>query len=336
LLHLPTFTTYYDYDFRNATAIELLEDAFWESSFSSYNQYDYLAIGDNFKKNIYDSPVQAKRESYFLPDNQGITLASKPLINPITKDLNSIGGFYSNSLQLDDAISNSLTLNTENYSVFPLINANSYVDDSYINYKAFVSTMDRSNDLPINISFNSNWTHSYTSVLNNFRADFEDNSLYQDTSGNAQTGFTDSSLFDTIGSDKNVIDILEFNNNLIEPSNNTRVANPVTLRKTAKNSIVTYNALQKVFRTRFDEGRSNTSIGHFSDLSVKQPFLTEGRVPYEKLLGKNTDSFYNISFYKSNTFSFLNDWDSSSTLLNSYMFDIPFLKSLKSDPSRYL
>jgi len=117
----------------------------------------------------------------------------------------------------------------------------------------------------------------------------------------------DLNLLGVVENRNSFIEALDFNNNLLEASNNTRLSNPVTLRKTAKNSIVTYNALQKVFRTRFDEGRSNTSIGHFSDLSVKQPFLTESRVSYENLLGKNTESFYNVSFYKNNTFSFLND-----------------------------
>lgn len=44
------FATYSDYDFRNDQAIELLEDAFWETSYSGYNHYDYMMISQNTKK----------------------------------------------------------------------------------------------------------------------------------------------------------------------------------------------------------------------------------------------------------------------------------------------
>jgi len=129
---------------------------------------------------------------------------------------------------------------------------------------------------------------------------------------------------------------VSIDNVINEPTNNSRVSNPITLRSTARNSIVTYNALQKVFKSRFDEGRSHTSIGSFSDLSVKQPFLTDGRISYEKLLGKNTESFYNNNFYKNNTFNLINDLETNAELLNNAMFDLPFLKAYKSDASRYL
>ena len=48
--YMPIFTNYYDYDFRNAQAMELLEDLFWESSYSSYNFSDYMVLSQNFLK----------------------------------------------------------------------------------------------------------------------------------------------------------------------------------------------------------------------------------------------------------------------------------------------
>jgi hypothetical protein len=107
------------------------------------------------------------------------------------------------------------------------------------------------------------------------------------------------------------------------------------LRSTARNSIVTYNALQKVFKARFEDGRANTKITNFGNLGVSQPFITGGRLPYEKLLGKNKDNYYNTTFYKNNTFKVFNDLSANTNALNYYFFDFPFLMSAKSDPSRF-
>jgi hypothetical protein len=119
-------------------------------------------------------------------------------------------------------------------------------------------------------------------------------------------------------------------------NNNVRFSNPITLRSTARNSIVTYNALQKVFKARFDDGRSNIKINHFADVRSKQPFMTDGRLPYEKLLGKNKESFYNTTFYKNSNFPIFNDLSSYSNALNFQFFDFPFLLSLASDPSHFV
>jgi len=118
-------------------------------------------------------------------------------------------------------------------------------------------------------------------------------------------------------------------------NNSSRFTNPIVLRSTARNSIVTYNALQKVFKARYEDGRSNIKINHFADARANQPFLTDSRVSYEKLLGKNKESFYNTTFYKNNLFPVLNNLSSYNSSLNFYFFDFPFLLSLKSDPSHF-
>jgi len=83
-------------------------------------------------------------------------LKEKPLTGPINKDLTSLGNFYTNSIQFDDFMTNSLTLNTKNYSVFPLIGANSYTDDSYVNYKSFINSLSNSSNILINTNFKTN------------------------------------------------------------------------------------------------------------------------------------------------------------------------------------
>jgi hypothetical protein len=48
--YLPTPTEYAEYDFKNIQALELLEDSFWESTFSSFSQDEYLNILQNSKE----------------------------------------------------------------------------------------------------------------------------------------------------------------------------------------------------------------------------------------------------------------------------------------------
>jgi hypothetical protein len=119
-------------------------------------------------------------------------------------------------------------------------------------------------------------------------------------------------------------------------SKNLNLTNSLKLRSTAKNSIVTYNAVQKVYKSRFDELRSNISPSDFTNSYTKYSFLNEKKVPYENIMGKNKESFYNTNFYNK---SFKNNYSVYTDLINStnmIFLDIPFLLSMKSDASRYL
>jgi hypothetical protein len=119
-------------------------------------------------------------------------------------------------------------------------------------------------------------------------------------------------------------------------NNDLRSSNSLKLRSTAKNSIVTFNALQKVFRPRYDEGRSNTRIQDISNSYSKYPFINEDRASYESLIGKNKESFFFTSNYKNTLDSNYSDFYSNVNGLNIYFSNIPFLLSKGSDPSRYL
>jgi len=117
---------------------------------------------------------------------------------------------------------------------------------------------------------------------------------------------------------------------------NLRFSNILNLRAPVKNSMVTYNALQKVFRTRFDEGRSNAKLSEVSSSYIKESFISGPRVQYEKLLGKTKENFFNTVFYKNSFNPYFNYFYDASTSLNFYFYDFPFLLALKSDASRYL
>ena len=100
--------------------------------------------------------------------------------------------------------------------------------------------------------------------------------------------------------------------------------------------MVTYNAIQKVFKTRFDESRSNAKLSDFANLYGKQPFISAPRIQYENLLGKGKENFYKVNFYKNTLQKYFNNFYDSSSSLNFYFYDFPFLLAMKSDSSRYL
>jgi hypothetical protein len=98
---------------------------------------------------------------------------------------------------------------------------------------------------------------------------------------------------------------------------------------------VNQSAFQKVFRSRFDEGRSNTSATKFAYSEPKQQFLTDFGTPYLKSLKKNQESFYNTPLFKKSPYLNI---DITSTLKNAFNFpiyDFPFLLSQTSDLIRY-
>lgn len=321
--YIPAFTNYYDYDFRNAQSLELLEESFWETSYSSYNHLDYLNISEAVKKTPYTNASSKRLPSYYYEENTEELTNNESLTTPAIKDISLTGKFYSNSIQMDDYINQAQLVNTQDFSLYPLISTSLLIDDTYINSKNMNFLFNKNSNNLLNLTSNGNYPQSYISVLNNFRADFDDFAWHVELKQN-------------VNKDLSVEDLNSTNDSNSTQVNNSRFSNPITLRTTARNSIVTYNALQKVFKSRFEDGRSNIKISHFSDLKTKQPFMNESRVPYEKLLGKNKESYYNSTFYKNNTFNVFNDYSAYTNSLNFRFFDFPFLLALKADSSRHL
>jgi len=132
------------------------------------------------------------------------------------------------------------------------------------------------------------------------------------------------------------MDLLPNSRNLndLELKNN-RLSSFFYLRSTARNSIVTFNALQKVFRARFEEGRSHSSIANLSTLAQDQLFLTSPKIKYESLLGKTKNFFLTTTTYPTDLQYLTNNFFFLSTSLNYNFFTFPFLLSQRSDMSRY-
>jgi len=118
--------------------------------------------------------------------------------------------------------------------------------------------------------------------------------------------------------------------------NELRLSNPLKLRSTAKNSMVTYSAIQKVFKSRFDEGRSNARLQDVSNSFTPYMFLSASKSPYEGMLSKNKDSFFTTNNYNQTFKSQLNPLYSLYNNNNTYFTNLPFLISTQSDSSRYL
>lgn len=319
LTSFPKFTTFYDYDFRNLQAYELLEDLFWELNDSSYNHLDYLTIKNNTLSRV---PVDAKlalREPFYKTENNTFT-EKKNISDGKKNELSGIAN-YATVVNFDDFSILPLNVNTENLPLTLLPGTLLNMEDSYEVWSSLRLGLKKEMTM-INIKTPKHLQYiSSTTVLNNFRSDFEDFNFQIDspkTSTPLATEFSPSlrGLGDS-----------ELKNN--------RLSSFFYLRSTARNSIVTFNALQKVFRARFEEGRSHTTIGNLSNLLQDQLFLTSPKIKYESLLGKTKNFFLTTSVYPTDLVFLTNNFFSLKTSLNYNFFTFPFLLSQRSDMSRY-
>jgi hypothetical protein len=294
-----------------------MEDSFWESPYNSGLQDEYFSI----KQNVSSADFFKKQELLFNNNLRFVKdskVKSGLLSKPFTSDLN-LSPQILTSLPVfsEEPIMNTSSTLYKDFSLFSNelsvdSNEEGYESAKYINYLYYLNYKNIISGLS-----NSVQPISYTTVFDSFRADYQDPYLYTDDMVNSP-----SELYSPQA--------------LVDTNNNLKLSNPFKLRSTVKNAIVTYNAIQKVFRSRFDEGRSNARLEDFSNSFVKHPYITDTRVNYESLLGKNKESFLKINFY--NQTSKLNFSNISSLFYsnNIYFMDLPFMVSMKSDPSRYL
>ena len=327
--YLPMFNFYYDYDFRNWQALEMLEDSFWESIYSIYTYDEYL----NLSKDFYDYEFFDKFSNFYNKLNRNVNFKDKILNKPFFKDTNSTGDFYINSLYLDDFISPVNLLVSKDFSIFPLFSSLNNLDDSYESLKYLNYYYHNNNKIFLNSLTNNFQPYSYFFIFDMFRSNYDDFSWFIDeiNTQSLNNEININELNDT------EIDLSQINvNSDINTNKLIRFSNSLNLRAPVKNSIVNYNAIQKVFRTRFDEGRSNTKLSDLANTFTKQPLISSPRISYEKLLGKTKENFFKVNFYKNSFQNYFNNLYDSSSSLNFYFYDFPFLLALKSDASRYL
>jgi hypothetical protein len=292
-----------------------MEDVFWESPYNSSLQDEYFNIKQNlsssdfFKKQeiIFNNNLRLSKESKIKSGLVSKSLVSDTNIN--SRNLNSLPIFSEESI-LNPKFVSLKNFNTFSNEVLVDNSEEAYESSKYINYLYYLNYKNLLNNTNNNLN-----PISYVTVFDNFRSDYEDPSLYSDDNK------TTSSLNEDYS-----------NETVFNSDNGLRLTNPFKLRSTVKNAIVTYNA----FRSRFDENRSNSRLEDFSNSFVKHPYLTDSRVNYESLLGKNKESFFKTSLYNQTTKLNYSDYSSVFFSNNIYFMDLPFLVSMKSDPSRYL
>lgn len=326
--YIPQFSLYYDYDFRNWQAMELLEDAFWENSFSIYLNDEY---SDTLKKFNNFTDFDKNLISFLALNSSLLTEANLNKQNELNlneyyssnEDLDSDLNHYSNYFYQEDGFSDPFFIIKKDYNSLSLNNIYSNLEENYENFKNFFFFLFQNNN-NIFLSTNSFFNPIiYSTIFDSFRSDFDEFFFYIDDNYDINDFINNFNFFKY-----NQNNPLEFN---------SRTSEFINLRSTAKNSIVTFNAIQKVFKTRLDEYRSYSSINDFSNSFSKQPFVDSSRINYESMLKKNNNNFFfDNTLYKSilkYNNNILAKIDLSS---NFYTFEFPFLISLKSDSSRYI
>lgn len=299
-------------------------------SYPSYNLYDYTRINqDIFVTPTSPLKLDALYTQSYLAENTnrsqdypiatpiaGTSIIDPLLLKPSYRDMSLIGQFYTNSLEADDFVPRSYLAPLKKFLIFPTIESLTTQEDSTLVYKNTQKLVSNALSAILPLELFSNPTSSYVSVFNHFRSDYEDHLFY--SLENLFSGFSDESISQT--------------DNL----KNIQATNSLTLRSGVKNSMITFNALRKVFRARFDEGRSHTSLQLFSNSFLKQPFINDSLITYQDTLSKNLNIFYQNLLYKNSMFR---SWDSKTGLhqgQNYAFFDIPFLLSESSDPQKFM
>ena len=102
-LYLPTFTEYAEYDFRNWQALELLEDAFWESTYSSFSHDDYLNILQESSEHLYFK----KQEELFNVSERHKRFKSSILARPLLRDLSATTNLNALPIFSEDSLPNT-------------------------------------------------------------------------------------------------------------------------------------------------------------------------------------------------------------------------------------
>lgn len=303
--YLPGIVEYAEYDFKNWQSLCALEDAVWETSHPSFLHEEYASL-------VAPTPVRFSYANQIAQFNSLCRhLAPKPRIAessackaPFTTP--------SPTVYLETFTRDLSTVNLVNFSQFYNLSKLDLTDDAYEGFKSSVLIAPvllksyfqlRNTALP---------TFSYATNLNMFQADFDESSWYTED------------------------ELIYSSENALQSNNQFFLSNPIKLRSTVKNLMVTYGAIQKVYRSRFDEGRSNMHISSIHNSYTPYPLLTEARSNYESMVAKNKESYFSASLFNTRFAHKFSDLNVSSTANSSLFLDAPFLLSLKSDPSRYL
>lgn len=301
--YLPRIEEYAEYDFKNWQALEALEDCFWETTFSSFMQEEYL----NSLSNFNEASLLKRQEELYNSLTRSFKFKNSKMYNPVktTETLNSIPNFSK------EGFTNTPLMTKKGFTSVYNETTLDNLDDSYESFKNFSVNLLSNNNSVTSSSLDYIQPYSYTKVTDPFRADYED-------------------LLWNFNSYKS-----NFSSN-IEDSLDARVSNSMRLRSTTRAANISYSAMQKVFKSRFDEGRAHTRMSDFSNSYTSHNFITAPKASYGSMLSKNQNYFFDVNLYAQAYANSTNILSSIYNSLNSTHIDIPFLISTKSDSSRFL
>jgi len=152
--------------------------------------------------------------------------------------------------------------------------------------------------------------------------DFEDFSLLISF---LKRNYSSNPLFFQTSKFNLLIDLLEAKN-----------TNLLSLRSSIRGSLITYNALQKVFKARFEDSRSLTGLNFISNLRTAQPFISSYRPLYENFFKKSQNNFTELVFFQKKLIQSFGITNYLKSSLNFTFFNFPFLLGTKSDMGRYI
>jgi hypothetical protein len=237
----------------------------------------------------------------------------------------------------------------QDLSEVSFINDALVMDESYSDQKALINSFTVKASVALGVYNNYNHPQSTHAVLNNFRSDFEDFSQFHATPtfGARSSGFDQLTLTVPCRLKDRSIQFAKVSSNIstigssdaeVSPNqaNWSRFSSPIALRRSAKSAMVTYQAFQKVFKMRYEEGRAHVRLTDFADSAITQPYTTEQKIKYEKMLGKTRMQHYNTTFNVNKLLPVFNDVAGLTNSLNYYFFDFPFLDGVTNDPTRHV
>ena len=325
------FSLFFDYEFRNWQSIELLEELSWEDSTPANSIYD---LYDNLLTSESEVSISREETPYWrlnrLLKKKKLALSSESLsAREVRLEFVDAAPFAlegGNAAPLDRSLNKFSSLLPSQFGIgnidtsFEVLTAWRFFEGEFgLNFKFYSS--------------NVSTFVSTSSLLNAFRANWE---------GGAEISNIDRSQ-------NHPVTILNpFNSFFVEvaegdiavqtlPSGSiSEMPDHVNLRQTARDLIVSSNAIIKVFKSRYDDKRSLARLGDFSELESAQPLISGTRASYETFLNKAETPLARVNFFSSYNESNSPLMSILNRLQNFPPFEMPFLAATRGESARYI
>jgi hypothetical protein len=146
--------------------LEALEDCFWETTFSSFTQEEYL----NSLSNFNEASLLKRQEELYNSLTRSFKFKNAKIYNPVkaTESLNSIPNFSKEGF-----VNTPLTTKKGFTSVYNESTLDN-LDESYESFKNFSFNLLSTNNFLASSNLDYIQPYSYTKIADPFRADYED------------------------------------------------------------------------------------------------------------------------------------------------------------------